>query len=39
MLQRKEWLIFENYGETERTILELEELQNVRERLNILILA
>lgn len=29
-----EWLLFENYGETERTISELEELQNVRERLN-----
>jgi hypothetical protein len=29
-----EWIFFERYGETSRTIAELEELQNVRERLN-----
>jgi hypothetical protein len=29
-----EWIFFEQYGETPRTIIELEELQNVRERLN-----
>ena len=28
-----EWLLFEQYGETEATIPELEELQNARERL------
>lgn len=27
-----EWLLFERYGETERTITELDELQSVRER-------
>ena len=30
----KEWIFFERYGETSRTIGELEELQNARERLN-----
>jgi hypothetical protein len=29
-----EWMLFERYGETSRTIGELEELQNARERLN-----
>ncbi len=29
-----EWTFFERYGETPRTIGELEELQNARERLN-----
>jgi hypothetical protein len=29
-----EWIFFERYGETPRTIGELEELQNARERLN-----
>jgi hypothetical protein len=29
-----EWMIFEKYGETTQTINELEELQNVKERLN-----
>jgi hypothetical protein len=29
-----EWMIFEKYGETPRTINELDELQNVKERLN-----
>ncbi len=29
-----EWIIFEKYGETPRTINELDELQNVKERLN-----
>ncbi len=29
-----EWIFFEQYGETPRTISELEELQNVSERLN-----
>jgi hypothetical protein len=29
-----EWMFFEQYGETPRTISELEEFQNVRERLN-----
>jgi hypothetical protein len=29
-----EWIFFERYGETSRTIGELEELQNARERLN-----
>lgn len=29
-----EWRLFENYGETPETINELEELQNVKERLN-----
>lgn len=28
-----EWLLFEQYGETEETIGELEELQNAKERL------
>lgn len=27
-----EWLLFERYGETERTIVELDELQSARER-------
>jgi hypothetical protein len=30
----KEWIFFERYGETSRTIGELEELQSARERLN-----
>lgn len=29
-----EWGLFENYGETAETINELDELQNVKERLN-----
>jgi hypothetical protein len=29
-----EWILFDRYGETPRTIGELEELQNARERLN-----
>ncbi len=29
-----EWILFEKYGETPRTISELDELQNVKERLN-----
>ncbi len=29
-----EWMLFETYGETPRTINELNELQNVKERLN-----
>ena len=29
-----EWGLFDNYGETPETINELEELQNVKERLN-----
>jgi HPt (histidine-containing phosphotransfer) domain-containing protein len=29
-----EWILFEQYGETPRTIDELEEFQNIRERLN-----
>jgi hypothetical protein len=29
-----EWIFFEQYGETPRTIDELEEFQNIRERLN-----
>jgi hypothetical protein len=29
-----EWRLFENYGETAETINELDELQNVKERLN-----
>jgi hypothetical protein len=29
-----EWIFFERYGETPKTIGELEELQNARERLN-----
>jgi hypothetical protein len=29
-----EWILFERYGETDRTIGELRELQNARERLN-----
>jgi hypothetical protein len=29
-----EWILFDRYGETDRTIGELEELQNARERLN-----
>jgi exonuclease VII small subunit len=29
-----EWILFDRYGETSRTIGELEELQNARERLN-----
>lgn len=28
-----EWILFEQYGETEATITELEELQNAKERL------
>jgi hypothetical protein len=31
---RIEWILFERYGETPRTIGELEELQNSRERLD-----
>ncbi len=29
-----EWILFEKYGETSRTINELDELQNVKQRLN-----
>ncbi len=29
-----EWILFETYGENSRTINELDELQNVKERLN-----
>jgi hypothetical protein len=29
-----EWILFETYGENQRTINELDELQNVKERLN-----
>jgi hypothetical protein len=29
-----EWMLFETYGENQRTINELDELQNVKERLN-----
>jgi hypothetical protein len=29
-----EWSIFEQFGETKETAIELEELQNIRERLN-----
>lgn len=29
-----EWILFETYGENSRTINELEELQNIKERLN-----
>ncbi|MDJ0729249.1 MAG: hypothetical protein QNJ33_04575 [Crocosphaera sp.] len=29
-----EWILFETYGETSRTINELDELQNVKQRLN-----
>ncbi len=29
-----EWILFETYGETTRTINELDELQNVKQRLN-----
>lgn len=29
-----EWRLFEKYGETSRTINELDELQNIKERLN-----
>jgi hypothetical protein len=34
LASEKEWIFFERYGETSRTIGELEELQNARERLN-----
>ena len=31
----KEWIFFERYGETSRTIGELEELQNARDRKSV----